>query len=124
VGKCQEILATSPDDGGDLAPLFSIEYPLINPEEAERDRRLVSNYLQGDMDAFFVIVDDHSTVLFEDAKQVLGAADAADEAVHETFQRALLAIRGFDRNGQWKLRSWLRAILRQVWIERLNLSSE
>jgi hypothetical protein len=58
VALCQQILAASPDHG-DGAPLFSIDYPLSNPAEAERDQRLVSFHLLGDADAFFVITDQY-----------------------------------------------------------------
>jgi hypothetical protein len=113
----QQILATSHDEGVG-APLFPINFPLDDPDEAERDLRLVSFHLQGDTDAFFVITDQHSTVLLEEATQLLGASENADDAVHETFLRATRAIRRFDRYGQWHLRPWLGAILRQVSIER------
>jgi ClpX C4-type zinc finger protein/sigma-70-like protein len=117
VDLCQQILATPPDEGVG-APLFPIDFPLDDPEEAIRDLRLVSFHLQGDTDAFFVITDQHSTGLLEEATQLLGSSQDADDAVHETFLRATRAIRRFDRYGQWHLRPWLGAILRQVSIER------
>jgi ClpX C4-type zinc finger/Sigma-70 region 2 len=117
VVRCQQILTAGPDrDQG--APLFSVVIPPIGSAEDERDRRLVSDHLRGDSDAFFVIVDQYAASLREEAESLLGVTSEPDTAVHETFLRAIAAIRQFDRSGQWQLRPWLSSILRQVCSER------
>ena len=78
----------------------------------------MSDHLRGFSDAFFVIVDQYSASLLEEAESLPGVAWEPEAAVQETFLRAIAAIRRFDRNGQWQLRPWLSAILRQLWSER------
>jgi hypothetical protein len=117
VTRCQQILAMAPEPV-DGAPLFPIVFPPNEPGEAERGQHLVSDYLRGDADAFFVIVDQYSALLLEEAEGMLGPFWEPTEAVRETFLRAIAAIRRFDRLGQWQLRPWLSAILRQVWIDQ------
>jgi hypothetical protein len=117
VALCQQILATS-HDHGDGAPLYAIDYPPSDHAERDRDLRLVSYHLQGDGDAFSIIIDQHSTELLNEAKRRLGSSGDPEEAVHETFMRAVQAIRRFDRYGQWQLGPWLGAILRQLWTEQ------
>lgn len=122
VFRCQQILTARGDrdnpDPNAGAPLFSLAFQPIDPAEEERDRRLVSDHLRGDSDAFYVIVDQYSASLLEEAEGLLGVAWEPDAAVHETFLRAVAAIRRFDRNGQWRLRPWLSSLLRQLWSER------
>ena len=117
VTLCQQILADTPDHGNG-APLFSVGYPPSDAAELQRDRRLVIAHLHGDGDAFYVIIDEYSTVLLEEAQRLLGPTPEADKAVHETFLRAVQTIRLFDQFGQWQLRPWLIAILRHMFAER------
>lgn len=81
---------------------------------ADRDRSLVGAYLAGDDDAFSLIVEDHYDVLRVQARRLLGPYGQADDAVQETFERALKGIHRFGLKGEYRLGAWLNRILVNV----------
>ncbi len=79
-----------------------------------RDRALVDAYLSGDDDAFSLIAEDHYEALRAQARRMLGPSGQAEDAVQETFERALKGIRRFGLTGEYRLGAWLSRILSNV----------
>jgi RNA polymerase sigma-70 factor (ECF subfamily) len=75
---------------------------------------LVGAHLRGDTDAFSIIVDDHYEVLVTRARRMLGAGGQVEDAVQETFERALRNISKFGLTGEYRLGAWLNRILTNV----------
>ncbi|MGH9044663.1 MAG: sigma-70 family RNA polymerase sigma factor [Acidimicrobiales bacterium] len=84
------------------------------PACPEHDRELVEAFRAGDVDAFSIIADEHYDVLRYLARQILGHGTQAEDAVQETFERALKGLKRFGSNGDYLLRPWLCRILRNV----------
>ena len=89
-------------------------YPPREDGMGERDRLLVEAHLRNDADAFAIIVDDHRDALIKQARRLLGPDGAAEDAVQETFERALRYIHRFGRRGDYRLGAWLNQILQNV----------
>jgi RNA polymerase sigma-70 factor (ECF subfamily) len=79
-----------------------------------RDRQLVLAFLAGDVDAFSVIAREHYAALCAQARRQLGPGGQAEDAVQETFERALKGIRRFGLRGEYRLGPWLGRILANV----------
>jgi RNA polymerase sigma factor (sigma-70 family) len=75
---------------------------------------LVGAHLRGDTDAFSIIVDDHYEVLVARARRMLGSGGQVEDAVQETFERALRNISKFGLTGEYRLGAWLNRILANV----------
>jgi len=75
---------------------------------------LVGAHLRGDTDAFSIIVDDHYEVLVTRARRMLGSGGQIEDAVQETFERALRNISKFGLTGEYRLGAWLNRILTNV----------
>ncbi len=73
-----------------------------------RDRKLVRQVLAGDTDAFEGIVAAHSRSVYALAYRVTGNAQAAEDAVQETFLRAFRFLSSFDQRAE--LGTWLHRI--------------
>jgi len=71
-------------------------------------------YLAGDIDAFSVIVHNHYGSLKAQARRHLGPFGQPDDAVQETFERALKGIRRFGLTGEYRIGPWLSRILYNV----------
>ncbi len=84
------------------------------PTQANRDRQLVLAFLGGDVDAFSVIAREHYDALSAQARRQLGPGGQAEDAVQETFERALKGIRRFGLTGDYRLGPWLGRILANV----------
>ena len=89
-------------------------YPPTEEPGGERDRMLVGAHLRGDTDAFSIIVDDHYEVLVTRARRMLGSGGQVEDAVQETFERALRNISKFGLTGEYRLGAWLNRILTNV----------
>ena len=89
-------------------------YPPPEESGGERDRMLVGAHLRGDTDAFSIIVDDHYEVLVARARRMLGSGGQVEDAVQETFERALRNISKFGLTGEYRLGAWLNRILANV----------
>ena len=76
--------------------------------------RLVEAHRAGDRDAFASIVRAHYPALLACARQRLGNVHDAEDAVHETLLRAMLAFHRFGAAGDWRLGAWLNTILIHV----------
>jgi RNA polymerase sigma-70 factor, ECF subfamily len=97
----------------DRVSLGRNDYPPIGSSDRTRDRLLVEAHLRGDDDAFAIIVDDHRQALLAQARRMLSGS-AAEDAVQETFVRALKYLRTFGRTGDYRLGAWLSSILKRV----------
>jgi RNA polymerase sigma factor (sigma-70 family) len=75
---------------------------------------LVGAHLRGDTDAFSIIVDDHYEVLVARARRMLGSGGQVEDAVQETFERALRNVSKFGLTGEYRLGAWLNRILANV----------
>ena len=75
---------------------------------------LVGAHLRGDTDAFSIIVDDHYEVLVARARRMLGPGGQVEDAVQETFERALRNVSKFGLTGEYRLGAWLNRILSNV----------
>jgi RNA polymerase sigma factor (sigma-70 family) len=75
---------------------------------------LVGAHLRGDTDAFSIIVDDHYEVLVARARRMLGSGGQVEDAVQETFERALRNVSKFGLTGEYRLGAWLNRILSNV----------
>lgn len=75
---------------------------------------LVRAYLAGDRDAFSIIVDDHYNALKSQARRLLASGAQPEDAVQETFERALRGIHRFGLSGDYRLGAWLSRILTNV----------
>ena len=73
-----------------------------------RDLQLVRQVLAGDTDAFEGIVAAHSRAVYGLAYRVTGNAQAAEDAVQETFLRAFRFLSSFDQRAE--LGTWLHRI--------------
>ena len=89
-------------------------YPAAEESGGDRDRMLVGAHLRGDTDAFSIIVDDHYEVLVARARRMLGSGGQVEDAVQETFERALRNISKFGLTGEYRLGAWLNRILANV----------
>ncbi len=81
---------------------------------AERDRQLAHAFVSGDLDAFAIIVHDHYPAMLSQARRNLGPAGQPEDAVQETFERALRGMRRFGLTGEYRLGPWLSRILANV----------
>jgi RNA polymerase sigma-70 factor (ECF subfamily) len=73
-----------------------------------RDLQLVRRVLAGDTDAFEGLVAAHSRAVYALAFRVTGNAQAAEDAVQETFLRAFRFLASFDQRAE--LGTWLHRI--------------
>lgn len=73
-----------------------------------RDLQLVRRVLDGDTDAFEGLVAAHSRAVYGLAYRVTGNAQAAEDAVQETFLRAFRFLASFDQRAE--LATWLHRI--------------
>jgi RNA polymerase sigma-70 factor (ECF subfamily) len=73
-----------------------------------RDLQLVRRVLAGDTDAFEGLVAAHSRSVYGLAYRVTGNAQAAEDAVQETFLRAFRFLSSFDQRAE--LGTWLHCI--------------
>ncbi|GEM_PF-1713986 len=80
----------------------------------DRERQLVHAYLDGDVDAFSIIADEHYDSLKAQARRLLGPVGQPEDAVQETFERALKGIWRLTLTGDYRLRPWLGRILWNV----------
>lgn len=72
------------------------------------DSELVERVRGGDDDAFRLIVERHSRVLFRSAYRITGNAADADDVVQETFMRAYRQLSSFESRAA--LTTWLHRI--------------
>lgn len=82
------------------------------------DRELVITYQAGDDEAFAELVRKYRPKLLSHARRRLICAEAAEDAVQETFVRALRAMPRF--NGDYMVGPWLHRILANVCIDEGN----
>ena len=90
---------------------------VIEPREIElpvhdRDRALVEAHLQGDDDAFADLVRDHHNVLLAQAQRRLGSRTEAEDALQESYERAIRNMNRF--GGEYRFGAWLSRILSNV----------
>jgi RNA polymerase sigma-70 factor, ECF subfamily len=76
--------------------------------EAERDEDLVRRYLQGDAQAFAVLVERHERRVYNVALRVLGNAEDARDATQDAFLAALRKLEQF--RGEAAFTTWLHRI--------------
>ena len=81
---------------------------------SDADRELVLLHLAGDPDAFSIIAEDHYKELIARARSLLGPYGEVEDAVQETFLRALRGLKQFGRHGEYRLGAWLNTILSNV----------
>ena len=81
---------------------------------SEADRELVLLHLAGDPDAFSIIAENHYKQLIGRARSLLGPYGEVEDAVQETFLRALRGLKQFGRTGEYRLGAWLNTILSNV----------
>lgn len=82
------------------------------------DRELVITYQAGNDEAFADLVRKYRPKLLSHARRRLSCAEAAEDAVQETFVRALRAMPRF--NGDYMVGPWLHRILANVCIDEGN----
>jgi RNA polymerase sigma-70 factor (ECF subfamily) len=82
------------------------------------ERRLVGRAVRGDEAAFACLVEYHQRSIYQLCYRVLGDAGEAEDAAQETFLRAFLHLRRFDRARS--LRTWLCAIAHHHCIDLLR----
>ena len=82
------------------------------------DRELVITYQAGDDEAFAELVRKYRPKLLSHARHRLSCAESAEDAVQETFVRALRAMPRF--NGNYMVGPWLHRILANVCIDEGN----
>ncbi len=91
--------------------------------DGDRDRQLVHAFLTGDVDAFSVIASEHYQSLRTQARRQLGPTGQVEDAVQETFERALKGIRRFGLTGEYRLGPWLSRILSNVCVDQRSRSA-
>lgn len=89
----------------------------IEPREIEltvhdRDRALVEAHLNGDDEAFADLVRDHHNVLLAQAQRRLGDRCEAEDALQESYERAIRNMGRF--GGEYRFGAWLSRILSNV----------
>jgi RNA polymerase sigma-70 factor (ECF subfamily) len=95
-------------------PVSTIAYRPYELSKSEQDRQLVLLHLQGDPDAFSIIAENHYRALTARARSLLGPHGEVEDAVQETFLRALRALPRFGMTGEYKVGAWLTTILSNV----------
>jgi RNA polymerase sigma-70 factor, ECF subfamily len=95
-------------------PISTIAYRPFELSKSEQDRQLVLLHLQGDPDAFSIIAENHYRALTARARSLLGPHGEVEDAVQETFLRALRALPRFGMTGEYKVGAWLTTILSNV----------
>ncbi len=96
----------------------------VHPQgNGDRDRQLVHAFLAGDVDAFSVIASEHYQSLRTQARRQLGPTSQVEDAVQETFERALKGIRRFGLSGEYRLGPWLSRILFHVCVDQRSRSA-
>jgi RNA polymerase sigma-70 factor (ECF subfamily) len=95
-------------------PLSTVAYRPRDRSRREEDRELVLLHLQGDRDAFSIIAENHYKELKVRARNLLGPHGDYEDAVQETFLRALRGLKQFGLTGEYRLGAWLNAILQNV----------
>lgn len=89
------------------------------------DRALVEAYRAGSVAAFEAIVEKNASRLQAQARRRLGSSSEAEDAVQETFERALRAMDRFGHHGDFRMSAWLARILANVCHDRsAHLASE
>ncbi|MGH9077853.1 MAG: sigma-70 family RNA polymerase sigma factor, partial [Acidimicrobiales bacterium] len=90
---------------------------------AGADRALVEAYRSGHAGAFDAIFVKNYKRLLAQARRRLGSTAEAEDAVQETFERALRAMPTFGRRGEFRLGAWLSRILANVCHDRAARSA-
>jgi RNA polymerase sigma-70 factor (ECF subfamily) len=91
------------------------------PNEPD-ERRLITQTLAGDDDAFAVLVQLHQTTVYNIAYRMAGQRDVAQSLAQETFLRAFKALDTFDLNRPFG--PWLHRIATNLsinWVKRARL---
>jgi RNA polymerase sigma-70 factor (ECF subfamily) len=78
------------------------------------DRLLIEAHRAGDPSALGDLVRRHYSSLYHQARRLLLGREEAEDAVQETFLRALRALDHFGQDGTWRLGAWLHRILVHV----------
>ncbi len=76
--------------------------------KSDDDTSVISRILDGDGDAFRILVERYSDRLFHFCMARLGDQSDAEDAVQDVFVRAYRSLRTFDMSRNWS--SWLFAI--------------
>ncbi|MGH9121024.1 MAG: RNA polymerase sigma factor, partial [Acidimicrobiales bacterium] len=82
------------------------------------EKALVEAYRSGLLAAFDDIFDANYARLVNQARRRLGSSVEAEDAVQETFERALRSFDRFGRHGDFRLAAWLSRILANVCHDR------
>ena len=82
------------------------------------DHTLVSQVLEGDAEAFTLIVRRHETPVYNLALRMLGNPAEAEDASQEAFLRAYSKLRRYDKT--YSFRTWLLSITSNHCIDRLR----
>jgi len=105
-------------------PISTIPYRPFELSKSEQDRQLVLLHLQGDPDAFSIIAENHYGELTARARSLLGPHGEIEDAVQETFLRALRALPRFGMTGEYKVGAWLTTILSNVCSDQRSRASK
>lgn len=89
------------------------------PEDAEpTDAVLVARTLEGEAEAFTLLVERYRAVVLRVARRIVRAPQEADDVVQETFMRAYDALRSYDPSRP--LGPWLYRIATNLSLNRLK----
>jgi len=105
-------------------PISTVPYAPFELSKSEQDRQLVLLHLQGDPDAFSIIAENHYRELTARARSLLGPHGEVEDAVQETFLRALRALPRFGMTGEYKVGAWLTTILSNVCSDQRSRASK
>src|SRR5918994_7534230 len=92
----------------------------IRPEPAiaADERELVARATEGDVDAFYALIDRHDRGLRGLAYRLLGDPDAMDDALQESYLKAFRALPRFSGDSAFK--SWLYRIVYNTCLDELR----